>query len=152
MNTLSHAVNGPPPGQVHLRVTSNVAAPDLRLRVAERHPAGVPLGNRPLVEARQNPHVPVHVVAANLACPGPVQNTIQPRRTRAYTARVPGEGAPLNGSSRSHRFTATLALGPPSPSNPQVIIHQHRRSPRRSPAGPQHPRIPSPRWKRKSVP
>ena len=41
----------PPPGQVHLRHARHVAVPDENLGIAERHPAGMPFCDSPLVKA-----------------------------------------------------------------------------------------------------
>jgi hypothetical protein len=43
----------------------------------------------------------------NKAIPSEARKVIQSRTARAYFAQVPGAGAPLTGSSRSHRFAAT---------------------------------------------
>ena len=53
---------------------------------------------------------------SNKAIPSAARKVIHSRSARAYTAQVPGAGAPLTGSSRSQRFTATLGRGTPASS------------------------------------
>ena len=51
---------------------------------------------------------------SNKAIPSTARKVIQSRSARAYFAQVLGAAAPLTGSSRSHRFAATLGRGTPA--------------------------------------
>ena len=64
---------------------------------------------------------------SNSPTPCPARNSIHSLTARAYTSHVFGAGAPLAGSSRSHRFTATAGRGTPGAVlEQQVVIDQHR--------------------------
>src|SRR5208282_1054238 len=54
---------------------------------------------------------------SNSPTPCSARNSAHSRTVRAYDSHVPGECAPLAGSSRSHWFTATAGRGSPGPSS-----------------------------------
>ena len=96
---------------------AHVAVPDLRLRVAERHRAGMPLRDRPLVERRQHAHVLVP------------RRRREPRLLRPLrpVGRIRAKHGPQVLPAREHPGPAPLAEHHPVPQDPRVDRPRPRR-------------------------